>query len=182
MKEIMAVGFKGKHRADEVLNELLALDDAWVVDLYDAVTVHRTSNGRLRVDRSVQPTTGEAAVGGGLLGSLIGGLLAAPFTLGASAGVAAGAIGASAISGAAVGSIAGVDDADWNKDYYGIPENFVKDVSGMVQPGESAIFALIRTSDPEIVAAHFKGYGGRILRSSLTPSTAARVERQLQAR
>ena len=49
----------------------------------------------------------------------------------------------------------------------------------MVQPGESAIVALIRSSDPEIVAAHFKGYGGRIIRASLTPYVAARVERYL---
>ena len=182
MQEIIAVGFRGKHRANEVLSELQALNDAWVVDLYDAVTVHRTSNGRLRVDRSIQPTVGEGALGGGLLGSLLGGLLAAPFTLGASAAVAAGAVGVGAISGATVGTFAGADDADWDKNNYGIPESFVNNVGGMVQPGDSAIFALIRTSDPEIVSAHFKGYGGTILRSTLTPVTAARVQRELQSR
>ncbi len=181
MQEIIAVGFPGKYRASEVLGELLALNDAWVVDLYDAVTVYRTSNGRLRYDQSVQPTEGEGAVGGGLLGSLLGGLLAAPFTLGASAAVAAGAVGMGAVGGAAVGSVAGADDADWNKDTFGIPEDFVRDTGKMIQPGESAIFALIRTSDPEIVIAQFKGYGGRILRTSLTPYAAAKVERELHA-
>jgi len=182
MQEIIAVGFTGKHRASEVLGELLALNDAWVVDLYDAVTVYRTSNGRLRVDQSVQPTTGEGFVGGGLLGSLLGGLLAAPFTLGASAAVAAGAVGAAAIGGGAIGSVAGAEDADWSKNTFGLPEGFVQDVGGMVQPGESAIIALIRTSDPEILTAHFKGYGGRVLRTTLTPSDSARVERALKAR
>lgn len=182
MQEIIAVGFAGKHRASEVLGELLALNDTWVVDLYDAVTVYRTSNGRLRVDQSVQPTAAEGAVGGGLLGSLLGGLLAAPFTLGASAAVAAGAVGAAAVSGAAIGSVAGADDADWSKNTFGLPEGFVRDVGGMVQPGESAIIALIRTSDPEILTANFRGYGGKVLRSSLTPSATARVEHALHAR
>ena len=182
MQEIIAVGFRGKHRAAEVLGDLQALDDKWVIDLYDAVAVYRTSNGRLRLDQSVQPTAGEGAIGGGLLGSLLGGLLAAPFTLGASAAVAAGAVGVGAVGGAALGSVAGAEEADWNKTSFGIPEDFVREVSGMVQPGESAIFALLRTSDPEIVAAHFKGYGGRILRTSLTPIAAARVQSELQAR
>jgi uncharacterized membrane protein len=52
----------------------------------------------------------------------------------------------------------------------------------MVQPGDSAIFALLRTLDPDTVAAQFKGYGGTILRTSLNDEQRAKVEETLHAR
>jgi uncharacterized membrane protein len=52
----------------------------------------------------------------------------------------------------------------------------------MIQPGDSAIFALLRTLDPDMVAAQFKGYGGTILRTTLNDSQRARVEATLNER
>ena len=52
----------------------------------------------------------------------------------------------------------------------------------MVQPGDSAIFALLRTIDPEIVTAQFQGYGGTILRTTLNADQRAKVEKTLHAR
>jgi uncharacterized membrane protein len=54
------------YRASEVLNQLQALNDDWVVDLRDAVAVYRDYKGKLRVDQSYQMTTGEGAAWGGL--------------------------------------------------------------------------------------------------------------------
>jgi len=77
------------YRASDVLNQLQAMDDDWVVDLHDAVAVYRDYNGKLRVDQSYQMTTSEGAGWGGLWGSLIGLTLAIPFTGGATAPAAA---------------------------------------------------------------------------------------------
>jgi uncharacterized membrane protein len=52
----------------------------------------------------------------------------------------------------------------------------------LVQPGDSAIFALLRTIDPDLVAAQFKGYGGEILRTTLNPEQKQKVEATLHAR
>jgi uncharacterized membrane protein len=38
------------------------------------------------------------------------------------------------------------------------------------------------TSNPAVVAAQFKGYGGTVLRSSLTPAQAAKLENYLRDR
>jgi uncharacterized membrane protein len=97
MAKLIVVGFKkDMYRALEVLNELQAMNDDWVVDLHDAVAVYRDTNGKLRVDQSYQMTTGEGAALGGFMGSLIGLTLAAiPFTGGASA-AAAGVLAAGA--------------------------------------------------------------------------------------
>jgi uncharacterized membrane protein len=180
MAELIVVGFKkDMYRASEVLNTLQDMNESWVVDLRDAVAVYRDYNGKLRVDQSYQMTSGEGAAWGGLFGGLMGALLAAPFTGGASV---AAVIAAGSLSGVALGATAGAIDASTWKEDYGISEDFVKQVGTMVQPGDSAIFALLRTLDPDLVAAQFKGYGGTILRTTLDPKQRAKVEGTLQAR
>jgi len=180
--ELIVVGFKkDMYRASEVLNELLNLNDNWVVDLHDAVAAYRDYNGKLRVDQSYQMTTGEGAAWGGLWGLLIGATLAIPFTAGASAAAAAGAIAAGAAGGTAIGAGAGAIDASSWKDEFGIPDDFVKQVSTMVQPGDSAIYAILRVGDPDVVADQFRGYGGTILRTTLTHDQQAQVEKVLSA-
>ena len=153
-----------------------------MVDLHDAVAVYRDYNGKLRVDQSYQMTTGEGAAWGGLFGGLIGALLAAPFTAGVSAAAAAAAVAAGSLSGVTLGATAGALDAEDWKDEFGISEDFVQRIGTMVQPGDSAIFALLRSIDPDLVAAQFKGYGGTILRTTLSPYQKAKVEATLQSR
>jgi uncharacterized membrane protein len=180
MAELIVVGFKkDMYRASEVLNTLQDMNNSWVVDLHDAVAVYRDYGGKLRVDQSYQMTTGEGAAWGGLLGGLIGATLAIPFTGGASA---AAAVAALTVSGTALGATAGAIDAESWKEDFGISEDFVQRVGTMIQPGDSAIFALLRTIDPDLVADQFKGYGGTILRTTLSPSQRSKVEATLQAR
>lgn len=180
MAELIVVGFKKDlYRASEVLNTLQDMNESWVVDLRDAVAVYRDYNGKLRVDQSYQMTTGQGAAWGGLFGGLMGALIAAPFTGGASV---AAVIAAGSLSGVALGATAGAIDAGTWKEDYGISEDFVQQIGAMVQPGDSAIFALLRTLDPDLVAAQFKGFGGTILRTTLDPRQRAKVEATLQAR
>jgi uncharacterized membrane protein len=180
MAELIVVGFKNQmYRASEVLNELLAMNDDWVVDLHDAVAVYRDLNGKLRVDQSYQLTTGQGAALGGMWGMLIGATLAIPFTGGASAAAAAGAIAAGAAGGTALGAGFGAMDAESWKDEFGIPEDFVQQVSVLVQPGDSAIYVIARVGNADILADQFKGHGGTILRTTLSPEQQARVEKVL---
>ena len=180
MAELIVVGFKNQmYRASEVLNELLSMNDDWVLDLHDAVAVYRDFNGKLRVDQSYQMTTGQGAAWGGLWGLLIGATLAIPFTGGASAAAAAGAIAAGAAGGTALGAGFGALDAESWKDEFGIPEDFVQQVSVLIQPGDSAIYAILRVGNPDIVADQFRGYGGTILRTTLSRDQQAKVEKVL---
>lgn len=180
MAELIVVGFKNQmYRASEVLNELLSMNDDWVLDLHDAVAVYRDFNGKLRVDQSYQMTTGQGAALGGLWGLLIGATLAIPFTGGASAAAAAGAIAAGAAGGTALGAGLGAMDAESWKDEFGIPEDFVQQVSVLIQPGDSAIYAILRVGNPDIVADRFRGYGGTILRTTLSRDQQAKVEKVL---
>jgi uncharacterized membrane protein len=180
MAELIVVGFKkDMYRASEVLNTLQDMNNSWVVDLNDAVAVYRDYSGKLRVDQSYQMTTGEGAAWGGLFGALLGALIAAPFTGGASA---AAVLAAGTIGGGTLGATAGAIDADSWKEDFGISEDFVQRVGTMVQPGDSAIFALLRAIDPDLVASQFKGYGGTILRTTLSTEQQAKVEATLHSR
>jgi uncharacterized membrane protein len=180
MAELVVVGFKkDMYRASEVLNTLKEMNDTWIVDLSDAVAVYRDHKGKLRVDQSYQLTTGEGAAWGGLFGGLVGAMLAAPFTGGASV---VAVLAAGSLSGVALGATAGAIDAGTWKEDFGISEDFVQRIGAMVQPGDSAAFVLLRSTDPDFVAAQFKGYGGTILRTTLNPGQRAKVEATLHAR
>jgi uncharacterized membrane protein len=180
MAELIVVGFKkDMFRASEALNMLKDMNSSWIVDLHDAVAVYRDYDGKLRVDQSYQATTGQGAGWGGLFGGLIGALLAAPFTGGASA--AGAVIAAGSLTGVALGSTLGAIDAQSWKDEYGISEDFVQRVSALLQPHDSALFVLARTIDADAVADAFKGFGGTVLRTTLTAAQRAKVEATLHA-
>jgi uncharacterized membrane protein len=179
MSDLIVVGFHGQHRAAEVLNQLQEMHEDWTVDLEDGVAAYRRENGKLRIDQSANLTGNEGAGWGAVLGALVGAVLAAPFTAGASVAAAATIMGLNAATVASVGAVVGGEEAaDW-KDRYGVSDDFVQEVGGMIQPGDSAVFALIRTSDPDKVASHFAGYGGKILRTSLSPADEARLQRTI---
>lgn len=181
MKDLIVVQFQGKHRAAEVLEELQGLSEEWTIGLDDAVAAYRTDDGKLRVDQSVEPTAKEGGMAGGLIGGLLGALIAAPFTAGVSTAAAAAAVGAGALSFGAIGAAAGdVDASDW-KDRYGVSDDFVRQVGGVVPPGSSALFAVIRSMNPVAVAERFRGYGGTVLRTTLEPKQAAEVGRTIAA-
>jgi uncharacterized membrane protein len=183
MHDLIVVGFQGTHRASEVLNQLLALNADWAFDLHleDAVAVYRTTDGRLRVDQSMRPTTREAAGWGGVLGAMLGGLLAVPFTGGASAVVAATTVGAGALTGGSLGALVGGDDATAEKEKYGITDDFVTQAGGMIQPGQSAVFLLAESDEPAKVAERFRGYGGKVLHTTLRPEQARQLEQVIGA-
>ncbi len=183
MTDLIVVGFKkDMYRATQVLKQLRAVNKDWEFDLQDAVAVYRDPGGNLRIDQRLELTSREHAAWGGFWGSLIGLTLAMPVAIGVSTAVAAGALAAGTLGGAVVGAATGTINGDWWTDTYGIDEDFVRQVSAILQPGDSAIFVLVRTADPTYVADTFRGYGGTVLRSTLTPEQVARVQAVLDGK
>lgn len=175
MAEIIVVGFEGKHRAAEVLEQLRQLNTN-TLELKDGVAAYRTTDGRLRIDSSLEPTGKEGAAFGGILGGLIGAVLAGPFAAVAAVPAAGAALGVGgATLGAMSGGVIGFDDAATWKDRYGISDDFVKEVGGLIQPGQSAVFVLAHASHPSRVIDQFRGYGGKVLRSALPADVTKNV-------
>lgn len=182
MSNLIVVGFKNDVlRASQLLSQLRELDEDWVIELRDAVAVYRDNSGKLRVDQNYI-TTSEGAAWGALWGSLIGLTLAIPFTAGSSAVVAAGALALGGLGGGVLGAAGGALDTKWWRDTVGISDEFVKEVSAMVKPGDSAIFVLIRRADPAYVADQFRGYGGTVLRSTLSKEQTEKVQAVLDGK
>ena len=180
MADLIVVGFDGTHRAAEVLDQLQRLNADIAFDLHDAVAAYRSRNGTLRVDQSMHLTTKEETAWGGVLGAFVGALLALPVVALVGVPAAAAALG---ISGAALGATGGAamafDDVTAWRDTHGISDDFVKEVGGMVQPGSSAVFALVRAADPAAFAERFRGYGGRVLRTTLPPEQTRALQETL---
>jgi uncharacterized membrane protein len=182
MAELIVVGFHGMGRAGEVLYQLQRMEDDWTVELQDAVAVYRDTNGTLKLDDHTEPTEDEGAGWGALFGGLIGLLVAAaaaPVTGGASA---AAALAAGALGGGTLGAATGALSVDWWRDESGLTEDFVRSVSAMIQPGDSGVFVLIRSANPQLVADQFRGYGGQILQTTLTPEQTTKLQGILNGR
>jgi len=179
-KHLIVVAFRGKHRASEVLGQLERLAYDWNLDLKDAVAAYRTDDGKLRVDQSMEPTAKEGGGYGALLGGLLGAVIAAPLTGGLSVAAAATAVGLGAAALGSIGGTVGAQDAGSWKRAYGVSDEFVREVGGMIQPRDSALFAVIRGADPQAIADQFRGYGGTVLHTTLPPKVAERVQNTLR--
>ena len=181
MKDLIVVAYGNSFSAQATLDGLRSLENDWLVEINDAVAVTRGYDGKLTVQDSYQMTSKQGAGWGVLLGTLLGGLIAAPFTAGASAAVAAGAVAAGVVGGATLGGVVGAADAETTKEDLGLPEDFVDEVSAALTPGDSAIFAVVESYDPKPIAEYFRGTGGKIIRTTLAPWQQDRVQAILSA-
>ena len=182
MSNLVVVGFKqDRFRAAEALNKLRQLDFGWAGGLDDAVAVHRGYDGSMVVDQSYELTTGEGAGWGALWGSLIG-LVSGIFTGGATLPVAAAVAAVGTLGGATVGATIGGVGAKWWKDDFGISDEFVRHVGKMLEPGDSAIFAVL-AGVPQNFQTVFEDFGGSVLTTSLSDEQKEKIENVLnQAR
>ena len=181
MSNMIVVGFPGEHRAAEVLDQLLHLQERSWFELDDAVAVRRTRHGLLRIEQSLTPTSLQGAAFGGAIGAIVGALVAAPLTLGASAAIAATVVGVNAGMGGVFGGAVAAEDAKIDKNDHGISESFVKKIGKMLTPGSSALFLLGKAVNPKAVAEHFKGYGGKVEYSTLSLEKTAQIQRIIRA-
>lgn len=100
------------------------------------------------------------AAGGGFWGILIGLLFLNPL-----AGLLVGAG-----TGAVIGALTDI----------GINDNFMKELGETLEPDTSAIFVLVHKATPDKVIDELKGYGGKILRTSLSKDDEAALRQTLE--
>jgi uncharacterized membrane protein len=166
MSELIVVGFDEPNKADEVLNELRALQREYLIDLEDAVIAVRRPDGKVQLKQSVN-VVGMSAASGGLWGALWGTLVGMLF-LNPLVGFALGTM-----VGAGTGALAGAL-AD-----YGIDDDFARELAETLKPNSSAIFILVRKMQPEKVLADLSRFRGRVLRTSLSPEQEGRLKEAL---
>ena len=164
MSTLVVIEYDDMYKAEETRLLLWKLEKDALIDLEDAVVVVRDRQGEVKLNQSVSLTatsTVRGAYWGAYLGSLIGLIFLSPlfgFALGAGAGAVKGAL-----------SDVGIDD------------EFMKELACGLTRGSSALFVLVRKSEPDKVLEKLKGSGGKILTTSLKHEDAAKLQAAMSA-
>jgi len=125
----------------------------------DLVVALRKDDGKIKLKQSFSPPETGAA-GGALWGGLIGLIFLMPL-LGAAIGGA---------TGAAAGAVTDV----------GVDDKFMKELGQKLQPGNAAVFALVRRSTPDKVLPRISQYGGDVIHSSLSEHAEETLQEALR--
>ena len=155
MSTLIAVAYDDPFKAEEIRMKLQRMQQAYLIDLEDAVVAVKNAKGKVKLHQPVN-LTAMGAASGGFWGALIGMLFLNPL-----AGMAVGAV-----AGAASGALHDV----------GINDQFMKDLADTMKPNTSALFVLVRKATPDRVLEQLKGTGGRILQSSLSHEEVDRLQ------
>ena len=146
MSELIVIGYETPEKAEEARADLMTMAREYLVDVADAVVAVSDENGTIKLNQMVNMWTA-GATGGAFWGLLVGMIFFNPLL-----GVAVGA-GTGALSGALTD--------------YGINDDFMKDVAGVLQPGQAALFMMVRTNASDRVIERLGEHGGQVLRTNL---------------
>jgi uncharacterized membrane protein len=146
MAELIVVAYDTPAEADAARKELFGLAKEYLVEVADAVIATADEDRNIKLDQMVNMWT-VGATGGAFWGLLAGLIFFNPL-LGMAVGAGAGALSA------------GLSD-------YGINDDFMKEIAGALQPGQAALFMMMRTEASDRVIERLGTKGGRILRTNL---------------
>jgi uncharacterized membrane protein len=161
MSELIVIGYPDENTADNVWQELVKLQQDYLIDLEDAAIIRRDSKGKLHVTTPAHHAVAWGTLSGLFWGALIGLLFL--FPLAPIVGAAGG------LMGAALGAAGDL----------GIKDEFKQRVQNLVQPGTSAIFVVIRKATPDKFLESLRPYGGTVLRTSLTHDAEQKLMKAL---
>ncbi len=147
MSNLVAIAYPNETTASEVAQTLVELQTEHSIEFDDLVVAIRKDDGKIKLKQSFSPSATGAA-GGALWGGLIGLIFFMPL-VGAAIGAA---------SGAAAGALTDV----------GVDDKFMKELGEKLQPGNAAVFVLVRQSTPDKVLPRISQYGGEVIHSSLS--------------
>ena len=169
MSELTVFVFRDEYRAPEVLNELRRRGWEWAGDLNDAVAVTLDKHGKAKVHLSVDLSTHEATAWARMWGSLLGVALFLPLTDVVAEAVAHIAFASGAPTDGSRNTHALLPDARWWKECLRLPDDFLRDISAVIKPGDSAIFMLLRVKNLQVVMQQLHNYGDTLIHTSLGP-------------
>ena len=168
MSELVCIAFQDSSTADQVLNELRAMETDYVLDLEDAVIVIRDKDGKVHLKQCVD-VFGSATTHGVALGALWGALMGLLF-FNPLAGLLA------SLAGGAGGGVMTLAAEEYGLLHdYGIPDTFIRSLGSTIVPGTSAIFLLIQHFDESKLLAKISTHEGIILKTSLNNEQEERL-------
>lgn len=146
MSDLVAIVYPSEAKAEEVRQRLLQLQKEYLISMHDAVIAVKSKEGTVKLNQLVNMTVTGAA-SGSFWGLLIGVLFLNPL-LGVAVGAASGALGGALTD-------------------FGINDDFMKGLSKELEPGNAALFVLIKHMTADKVLSAIKHSGGTVLKTSL---------------
>ena len=158
MSNLVVIAFEEEHKAFELRAELVKLQKEYLIKMEDAVVVTKDMEGKVKLHQAVN-LTAAGAVGGTFWGALIGLIFLNPL-VGAAVGAGAGALS---------GKMADI----------GIDDKFMKELGETFQPNRSAVCVLIKEATPDKVMDKLRGFGGKVLQTSLSKADEEKLQQVL---
>ena len=150
MANLVVITFDNAEEAGKVRESLRSIEKQGLLSLDDSAVIVKDEAGKIHVKNQTDRGVVVGAVGGGMLGVLIGSIFF-PF---------AGFIGG-ALAGAVVGKMADL----------GVDQKFVHEVGAALKPDSSAIFIMVREANATAAIAALKPYQGKVYHTSLPGET-----------
>ncbi|MBG0797525.1 DUF1269 domain-containing protein [Methylocystis sp. L43] len=160
MSDLVVIVYPTEAKAEGMRQKVLQLQKEYLIELGDAAIAVKQADGNVKLNQLFN-TTAAGAVSGSFWGLLIGVIFLNPL-LGVALGAASGAV-----SGALTD--------------YGINNDFMKQLSETLQPGNAALFLLIKKVTGDKVLEAVKGTGGTVLKTSLDDSKEKALREALAA-
>jgi uncharacterized membrane protein len=161
MSNLIVLTFDEADEAEKVRESLKGLEHQGLLSLDDSAVIVKDEDSKIHVKNQMDRGVKVGAVGGGVLGLLVASIFF-PF---------AGLIGG-ALVGAVIGKMADL----------GVDQKFVQEVGAALKPGSSAIFVLVRSSQPDAAVAALRPYKGTVYHTSLPPESEEELRRILRSR
>jgi uncharacterized membrane protein len=151
---LVAIAYDDLDQAKQVMSTVGELVREHSLEVDDAVIVEKRQDGKIKLH---QPSmAGAGAASGALWGGLIGLIILMPL-FGMAIGAASGAVAGKASD-------------------YGIDDNFMKELGEKLQPGNAAVFVLVREATRDKVVPEISKYGGHVIQSEPPAATVAAAE------
>jgi len=157
----IVVTFDDPARAGQVREEIGAMQKESQLSLDDSAVVVKDAEGKIHVHNEMDRGVKTGAVGGSLLGLLIGGLL---FPI---AGILVGAL-----VGGGIGALANL----------GVDKKFVKEVEAALAPNSSALFLIVRAADPGPAISVLSQFKGKIYHTSLSDEDEKALRKAMEGK
>ncbi|MEO1170847.1 MAG: DUF1269 domain-containing protein [Myxococcota bacterium] len=158
MNQLVTICFETEERAFEFRAKLIELQREYLLEMEDVVIVSKNADGKVQLHQAAN-LTAVGAVNGAFWGSLIGLLFMSPL-LGAAVGAGAGALSGSTTD-------------------VGINDDFMKQLGETLVDGTAAVFVLIRRSVPDKLLTELQGFGGTVLKTSLSVENEEQLRKAL---
>ena len=160
MATLVAIGYPDEVTAETARQTVAGLENDLIIQADQVASIRRDTEGKYHITTTHGgSSTGGGAVWGGFWGLLFGLIFFIPF-----AGLAIGA-GFGALFG-----------------HFGekaIDKEFQEQVRDQVKPGTSVLFMIIEKATPDKAIAALKGYGGTVIKTSLSDEDTQKLQEAL---